>query len=183
MTYPRQKPYTWHKMGTRSRLIINRRVKKPIYLWMHWDGYFDGVGLWLCNELKALMEKYSISEIKTMIYAIDMEDNTTCQSFKTNDLIPFIEGKTKYKNDTCDDIEYEYTLDIDLGTFAGSGHDKTRILWLDQIRTGMDFNSDVDESHERASDKVNVIVEMVRASMKTLSESEKNIAIGKIKDL
>ena len=171
-------------MGTRSRLCFLRRRsgKKPVYLWMHWDGYFSGVGSWLCKEFKTLMEKYSLPEIKAMIDALDLKDTDEYQCFKTTDLIPFLEGKTAYENDPCDDIEYEYTFDIDLGTFVGSGHDETRMLWVDQIRAGMDFDSETKEK-EHVSDKVNVVVEMVDAALKTLSMEEKKIAIGKIKDL
>lgn len=88
-------------MGTRSRLVIRRNYsgKKPIYLWMKWDGYFEGVGAWLCAELKKLLETYTMYDIRRMINGLDLEDETDGQNFDSKDLIPFLEGKKTYKND------------------------------------------------------------------------------------
>ena len=98
-------------MGTRSRLIIYRSSKRPIYLWMHWDGYFSGVGNDLCEQIKLLLEKYTLEQIHTMLDALDLKKAHDYQDFKTKDLIAFIEGKTEYEYDDCDDIAYEYEFD------------------------------------------------------------------------
>lgn len=178
-------------MGTRSRLIIYRSHsgKKPFYLWMHWDGYFSGVGDWLCVQIKRLLEKYSIPEINAMLDTLEVKESDS-HNFNTDDLIPFIEGKTAYGNDMCDDIEYEYRLDFHNGTFEGSGHDETRVLRLDQIRAGKQISSedtdddtDTKEDETAAYDKVTTIVAMVRAGLSTLNDCEKRIALNKIKDL
>jgi hypothetical protein len=137
-------------MGTRSRLVIrrNRASKKTIYLWMKWDGYFSGVGTWLCSELKKLLETYTIPEIRRMIDALDIADDEDGQRFNPKDLIPFLEGKTEYKNDPCDDIEYEYILDADLGTFVGEHYDECYMLHFDQILAGKDFDSMIPAEQE-----------------------------------
>jgi hypothetical protein len=107
----------------------------------HWDGYFSGVGDWLCTQIKRLLEKYSIPEINAMLDALEVEESES-HNFNTDDLIPFIEGKTVYGNDMCDDIEYEYRLDFHFGTFEGSGNGETRVLRLDQIRAGNQISSE-----------------------------------------
>lgn len=135
------------KMGTRSRLQIRRPSKSTIYLWMHWDGYFDGVGVWLCEQVRRLLETYAIPEIQTMLESLDLEETTGYQCFNTDDLIPFIKGETAYKNDPCDDIMYEYILDFSKQTFVGvdvgfgSREDTTLELSFDQIKSGVDFSN------------------------------------------
>ena len=166
-------------MGTRSRLVIrrSRSGKKSMNLWMKWDGYFDGVGAWLCAELKKLLQTYTIPEIRRMIDSLDLEDDKDGQNFNTKDLIPFLEGKTKYKNDPCDDIEFEYVLDADLGIFIGEGHEEYHILNFEQLRAGNDFTNI--RSYEEEKDKVNMLVENVNA----LNEAEKLEFLERIKHL
>jgi hypothetical protein len=170
-------------MGTRSRLVIyrSRSGKKPFYLWMHWDGYFSGVGDWLCAQIKLLLEKYSVEQIETMLEALELTDTDNYQCFKTEDLIPFIEGKTSYGNDMCDDIEYEYRLDFHRGTFIGMGHDETRSLHLDQIRVGALISDDEPAPASILSDKTNLVFEMVAAALKTLTDAEKTSMLERLK--
>jgi hypothetical protein len=156
----------------------------------HWDGYFSGVGDCLCTQIKRLLEKYSIPEINAMLDALEVEESES-HNFNTDDLIPFIEGKTAYGNDMCDDIEYEYRLDFHNSTFEGSGNGEKRVLRLDQIRAGKQISSedtddddtDAKEDETAAHDKVATLVEMARAGLSTLNDCEKRIALNKIKDL
>lgn len=128
-------------MGTRSRLVIHRGFKKPAMLWMHWDGSFEGVGSWLCREIKNLLQKYSVEQVETMLEALELTYTDSYQCFKTEDLIPFIEGKTAYKIDDCDDFEYEYMLKFESCTLVGThiGRGETRVLSFDQILAGKEL--------------------------------------------
>lgn len=129
-------------MGTHSRVIIHRRNKAPIYLWIHCDGYFSGVGNDLCEQLKLLLDKYTIEQIETMLVALDLKETEEYQNFETEDLIAFVEGKTEYLNDEdSDDIAFEYHLDFTGNYFSGEGHsgdcgEVTRTLTLEQIKAG-----------------------------------------------
>lgn len=173
-----------YKMGTRSRLVIHRRTKKPIMLWMRWDGYFEGVGSWLCKEIKNLLQKYSIEQIETMLEVLNLDDVEGYQCFSTADLIPFIEGKTKYMNTNCDDIEYEYILNFQSRTFVGIGHGETCALSFDMILAGKELvGGDYEEPVHAVSDKANVVFEMTAAAFKTLTESEKSNVIDRLKRL
>jgi hypothetical protein len=128
-------------MGTRSRVIIHRRSKAPIRLWIHYDGYFSGVGDELCEQVKLLLEKYTVEQVETMLAALDLKEAEAYQNFKTEDLIAFIEGKTEYANDECGDIAFEYQLDFTGNYFSGEGHsgdcgEVKRTLTLEQIKAG-----------------------------------------------
>lgn len=126
-------------MGTRSRLIIYRASKRPIYLWMHWDGYFSGVGNDLCEQIKLLLEKYTVEQINTMLDALDLKKVEDYQHFKTEDLIAFIEAKTTYGYDDTDDIEYEYKLDFTRGFLSAISHEGIKTFTLAHIKSGMNF--------------------------------------------
>jgi hypothetical protein len=134
-------------MGTRSRLIIYRRTGPPIYLWMHWDGYFSGVGDDLCKQIKLLLEKYTIEQIHTMLDALDLKKVEEYQDFKTEDLIAFIEGKTTYGYDDCSDIAYEYELDFTDKSLSGKGYEDDeeveRTLKFEQIKYGVKLTDEV----------------------------------------
>lgn len=112
-------------MGTRSRIILLRKTKSDVHLWMHWDGYFAGQGNELCNQLRLLLSKYSNMELDSMLEALDIEDldlSTESQNFSAEFLSDFMEGHVSYKNDECNDIEYEYIVDFMNGlVFARNG--------------------------------------------------------------
>jgi hypothetical protein len=112
---------SFRTMGTRSRLLIRRPGKRTINLWMHWDGYFSGVGTALCKQLLELLTKYTLAQITDMVLALDVKDLDADegQNFDTGDLIPFIEGKKIYKDDLCEDIQFEYILDFYAQTLTG----------------------------------------------------------------
>jgi hypothetical protein len=135
------------KMGTRSRLVIFRKYKKEIRLWMHWDGYFDGVGNDLAEQVKTLLEKYSYEQIVEMIESINIDDESSdFSTFKQTDLVLFIEGKTDYSHNNCDDVEYTYTLDIYKQMLYGR-HDGTndlRGIPFSRIRDGKNFSDCID---------------------------------------
>jgi hypothetical protein len=107
---------------------------------MHWDGYFSGVGNDLCEQIKLLLEKYSVEQIHTMLDALDLKKVEEYQHFKTEDFIAFIEGKTTYGYDDCSDIAYEYTLDFGRGFLSGKGYEDEseviRTLKFEQIKSG-----------------------------------------------
>ena len=167
-------------MGTRSRLIIYRGIKSPIYLWMHWDGYFSGVGNDLCEQIKLLLEKYTLEQIHTMLDTLDLKKAHDYQDFKTKDLIAFIEGKTEYENDNCDDIAYEYKLDFNGEYLSGRGYDdeceSIRTLKFEQIKAGA-----------KLTDKVallgHVDVATVVSIFAMLSANEKKEAFHKLIDM
>jgi hypothetical protein len=45
-------------MGTRSRLIIRRRAKRDICVWVHWDGYFSSAGNDICEQIAVLLQRH-----------------------------------------------------------------------------------------------------------------------------
>ena len=125
-----------NKMGTRSRLIIKRRTKPTIYLWSHWDGYLTGAGTRLCEQLKLLLEKYSVAELIAKIEALDLEESPYCQDFKPDDLMKFIEGECEYLIDKCDDIEYTYKIDLFREFIKVTGSCVITALSFDDIKAG-----------------------------------------------
>jgi hypothetical protein len=126
---------------------------------------------------------YSILEINAMLDALEVtEDND--RNFTTDNLIPFIEGKTAYSDNGCDDFEYEYRLDFNIGTFVGLGYGETRILPLDQIRAGkLISNYEEDARVTVVYDKANVVFEMAAAALKTLTEVEKASVLERLKSV
>jgi hypothetical protein len=164
-------------MGTRSRLQIKRYTKKDIYLWIHFDGYFDGVGRSVCEQVKLLLEKYTPAQVQEMVEALDVHEATKFADFRTEDLIPFIEGKTDYTNNECDDIEFHYTLDFKAGTFKGAGWDDIRGLMLCQIQAGMTF-SDVGDPEDRAESLDDV--DLILSKYALLSEEKKAFLRSKL---
>jgi predicted nuclease with TOPRIM domain len=95
-------------MGTRSRVLIVRENKANVYLWQHWDGYLEGVGSELCNQMKKLLEKYNTILLKEMVENIE----EGIETFSTEMLNDIIENNVKVQYDKCDDIEYEYIINI-----------------------------------------------------------------------
>lgn len=95
-------------MGTHSRIRIIRRNSNDILLWQHWDGYLEGVGDDLCQQIKKLLEKYSIQELLEMVENI--EEGET--EFETTMLVDLFTNKVNVQFDECDDIEFEYILDL-----------------------------------------------------------------------
>lgn len=97
-----------YNMGTRSRIIIMRPQTKTIYLWQEYDGYLDGVGDRLCDQLRILFGKYDIVELREMVEKIE-EGNDI---FETQMLSDIFEKKKEVKFDYSDDINYEYVVDL-----------------------------------------------------------------------
>ena len=128
-------------MGTRSRLIIRRKTKE-IRLWMHWDGYWYGVGDDLVNQVKKLLETYDTKQICEMIEGLDIDYEGSPETFNQSELVAFIEGKVTYANDMCDDVEYTYTLDANKRILFGR-HECTndvRVLSFMDIKNGKTFS-------------------------------------------
>ena len=95
-------------MGTRSRILLVRKNAKDVYLWQHWDGYLEGVGSDVCDEIKRLLQIYSTSQLQELIEGIE----EGLETFSTQKLKDVIENNIKVEYDECDDIEYEYTINI-----------------------------------------------------------------------
>lgn len=144
-------------MGTRSRLII-RRKNKEIRLWMHWDGYFEGVGNDLVDQVKKLLEKYTAKQICEMIETLYIDYDGETETFDESKLVDFIEGTVTYANDMCDDVEYTYTLDANKRILIGKsdGTNDVRVLSFVDIKAGKTFNDfvcpDSDDEYEPSSD-------------------------------
>lgn len=128
-------------MGTRSRLIIRRRNRSHIYLWMHWDGYFSGQGTTLCKQMQQLLANYSREELNELVDALQLEDTEYYQSFSGEHLSAFLEGTKVFANDTCDDVEYEYILDCAKGYLSGISlnNDIIFTLTFPQLQNGLTF--------------------------------------------
>lgn len=128
-------------MGTRSRVILKRTTKPDIYLWMHWDGYWEGQGSNLCESLRQLLETYSVEDLQGMLEALEMSDlDSDYQCFCGKNLADFLLGKTDYKNDYGDDIEYEYTIDMKRGIITGQRFDDPiYALAFNQLKLHMRF--------------------------------------------
>jgi hypothetical protein len=125
-------------MGTRSRVIIYRKSKPAISLWMRCDGYFSGVGNKLCKQIKLLVEKYTIEQIHTMLDALDLEKIDEDEEFEPEDLVAFIEGKTAHGYDS-EDIAYEYKLDFARGFLSGKGDEGVKTVTFAQIKSGVNL--------------------------------------------
>lgn len=132
-------------MGTRSRIIIKRR-NHDIYLWKHFDGYYDAVGREICYGIFDLLEKYTIKYIQKLIEEIRVDDIEEYSSeeqyigFDTLDLNELIEGNTKWFMDTSDDINFEYTIDVYNKIIIGEEIDGSRIiLTFDEIKKKINF--------------------------------------------
>jgi hypothetical protein len=151
-------PQNLSNMGTRSRLIIRRKTKE-IRLWMHWDGYFDGVGNDLVKQVKKLLEKYTAKQICNMIETLVIDYEGDTETFDQNQLADFIEGKVTYANDMCDDVEYTYTLDANRRILIGKsdGTNDVRILSFVDIKAGKMFDNfvspDSDDEYEPTSEE------------------------------
>jgi hypothetical protein len=122
------------------------------------DGYFEGAGNSLCEQVKLLLEKYSAEEIKTMLEALDLEDHTgsEVQHFKTEDLIGFIEGKIIYKHDEDGDTDYVYDLDFRHKYMYGKDegdNDYECSLTFDEIKAGVNLTDRVDMAHTDRADE------------------------------
>lgn len=174
-------------MGTRSKLIIKRFTKKDIHLWMHWDGYFDGVGNWLVAEIATLLKKYTPEYIQTLLESLDIIDIVDGQDFQVKDLIPFIEGKTTYGNDECDDIEFLYKLNFVEQTFIGSDTaDDIRALSFAQIKTGTNMSDmDPDDIREKTIESLRNpqsirSADMVIAMFQMLNDEDKKYVLSNI---
>ncbi len=175
-------------MGTRSKLIIRRRSssKPDIHLWMHWDGYFDGVGNDLVNQITLMLAKYSPEKIREMIIAAHADEDG--EPFDPDHLIEFLEGSIKYFFNDCDDIEYKYILDADYQTLVGK-HCCTgdiRCLTFEDMKMGKnfdDFSYDSDDDVVEDSDEEEAAVQghmTVKALIAQLQKIVKeNPAFGK----
>lgn len=144
-------------MGTRSRLILRRKTKE-IRLWMHYDGYFDGVGNNLVDQVKKLLEKYTAKQICEMIEALHIDyDGKDFETFDQSKLVDFIEGTVTYANNMCDDVEYTYTLDANKRILCGKsdGTNDVRVLSFVDIKAGKTFDDfvcpDSDDKYEPSS--------------------------------
>jgi hypothetical protein len=137
-------------MGTRSRIVIRRYTVPNIHLWMHWDGYFAGQGDRICEELARLLRNYSFISLQSKVEEMTVENlpEDECQEFSGELLADFIEGNTIFKNDTCDDIEYEYMIDFKKGLLLAKHFDKTFVVRMACIQEGFRISELGDYEHD-----------------------------------
>ena len=135
-------------MGTRSRIILRRSVgradwrsTRDVHLWMHWDGYFSGQGDRICKQLRDLLSRYSAISLQAMLDALDVPDlGDESQNFSAEYLADFLEGLAPFKNDTCEDVEYEYTVDFSKGLLLANRNDKTFVVTFASIQDGFNVS-------------------------------------------
>ena len=126
------------EMGTRSRILLRRTSKTPIYLWMHWDGYFSGQGDEICIQLARLLSKYSHISLQAKIDELAIEElaEDESQNFSAEFLEDFVEGQTSYKSDSCDDVEYEYVVDCKAGVLLAKHNGHCYVVHFASIKNG-----------------------------------------------
>jgi hypothetical protein len=109
---------------------------------MHWDGYFSGQGDRLCAQLRRLLQKYSTASLQAMVDNLPMEDAYS-QNFSAEYFEDFIEGRTDYKNDECEDIEYEYIVDFSKGLLIADAvnHDQKFVVLFSSIQDGFNVST------------------------------------------
>lgn len=114
-------------MGTRSRIIIVRPKSQSIYLWQPYDGYFKGgVGEELCVQLRILLKKYTSQELREMSEQIKQGNEIFVNTEMLSDIF---ENEFSVQFDECDDIEYEYKVDLinEILTVTNKGGRKSMI--------------------------------------------------------
>ncbi len=126
-------------MGTRSRILLRRSSKPTIFLWIHYDGYLEGVGRSLCAQLRTLLSKYSSKQITDMLEQMDVYHSDEYQNFNVEELVAFVEGSTSYMSDECDDVEYEYIVDFEKEVLKVKCHYGETFVWFSQIKDGFDI--------------------------------------------
>jgi hypothetical protein len=139
-------------MGTRSRIILRRsagradwRSSPHVHLWMHWDGYFSGQGDRICKQLRDLLSRYSAISLQAMLDALDVPDlGDENQNFSAEFMADFLEGRAPFKNDPCEDVEYEYTIDFSKGLLLAEHNNKTFVVTFASIQDGFNV-SELDE--------------------------------------
>jgi hypothetical protein len=134
-------------MGTRSRIILRRsagradwRSSPHIHLWMAWDGYFSGQGDRICKQLRDLLSRYSAISLQSMLDALTVPDLDDSQNFSAEHLADFVEGLVPFKNDPCEDVEYEYTIDFSKGLLLANRNDKTFVVTFASIQDGFNVS-------------------------------------------
>jgi hypothetical protein len=97
-------------MGTRSILLIRRPLKKVLALWTHWDGYFAGVGLTICEQIRLLLTKHTFEQL----VALSERWEVRCDGPKwdAEHLAVSWEGSRPFSHDPCTDYQYRYTIDL-----------------------------------------------------------------------
>ncbi len=138
-------------MGTRSRIVIRRSKhghlncetqmkNRHIYLWMAYDGYLEGQGNELCKQLAYLLSVYSTISLQAMVEALDIKEfyeGFESQEFSAEYFADFVMSKVIFKNDPCDDIEYEYIVDFEKGLLLVKYHnEKTFVVTFSSIQDG-----------------------------------------------
>ncbi len=102
-------------MGTRSRVVIKSESKKDIVLWIQYDGYLEGVGNYLCMNMRKLLDRYTVEQLKKMASNIkpkSLHDDVVTEYFKVDKIVPMFEGTYVPYQDECDDYAYEYVIDM-----------------------------------------------------------------------
>ena len=99
-------------MGTRSRIVIKTESEKDTILWVQYDGYLEGVGDSLCQNMKKLLEKYTVEQLKKMAVDIKPKSSHFVTGFNVDNLVHMFEGTYVPFQDESDDYAYEYVIDM-----------------------------------------------------------------------
>lgn len=99
-------------MGTRWRLTIVYNGKRYNFFFSY-DGYFRHACIELLMELNKLLNKdITLSEIKESLRSKSIIESTESRQ-NSEDYISSIFSDVQIYTDDCDDIEYEYVVDLD----------------------------------------------------------------------
>lgn len=155
-------------MGTRSILLIRRPLKKVLALWTHYDGYFDGVGKTICDQLRLLLTKYTFEQL----VALSEHWEVCCDGPKwdAEHLMVSWEGLRVFSHDPCLDFQFRYTIDL-RGKGWVSGRDNRNAskdvitLSFDEIARGVDFSDYIyrdNDEYAETSDLKEMLYEVDR---------------------
>jgi len=106
-----------NEMRTRARLVIKRR-KSDIYLRVERDGFIDAFGRDVWYSVSDLINEFSYEQLIKLVEGITMLDDSEFSDMEREygfdglDLVKLVKGDTHWFNNYCDDINYEYILDV-----------------------------------------------------------------------
>lgn len=133
-------------MGTRSRIVIHRKGKTPFCIWVHYDGYFEGVGKDMCIVLaKLLSEGKTLAELTSNV--TEGEDEIESTSFNAIQFEEILLGKRHPPSD--ESMHFSYTYHIYDSYVAGSTYDMERVTISEKgLRLGETFADYAYMEHE-----------------------------------
>ena len=133
-------------MGTRSRIIIHRKGIKSFRMWIHYDGYFDGVGKDMCIVLaKLLSEGYDLETLVNNV--VEGTDDIETIGFNADHVREVLLGTRHPPSDSCRDVAYTYHIYDSY--VSGSSCDMERVTISERgLRLGETFADYTYMEHE-----------------------------------